>query len=448
MITTAMIVYNIVLVLVVVLGAPLWLGYIALFPKTRRPFWPKLQKFGIFQQPLWQQLGQMKNRGVPVVWIHAVSVGEFNAIRDVAVAMHRSGHYAIAVSTTTTTGQTLARNALPESVPVFYFPFDLWWVYERLFRHLKPDLVLLTETELWPNLIFYASQAAHVPVVLINGRLSPRSSKSYKYLTPWLMRAMLQGLHQCCMQSEGDAQRMLRLGAPPDRVSVMGNLKFDIDPQINPEQVDHFRRLFDLEPQQTVLVAASTHPGEEVTLVEAYLQLRQEFVDLRLILAPRHPVRTESIRKWLAGQSLPHCVRSELTVESPPDANAAAIVILDTIGELMTVFALSDAVIMGGSFVPTGGHNLLEPLAMKVPVVFGPHMFNFPDISRLVLAYRAGVQVDDAQGLVSTLRAWLTDPSERVEMIEQGQRLLRAHRGARTRLMEVIETTVASHNPR
>jgi 3-deoxy-D-manno-octulosonic-acid transferase len=444
---SALILYNTVLAVGLFWGWPFWLLYLMLVPKTWQPLPAKLQRLGWFDEVTWAQLGHLSTVGKSVIWLHAVSVGEVNAIRDLALTLHRQGRYSIAVSTTTATGQALARQVLPPEVPVFYCPLDFWWINARVIRRIQPDLLLLTETELWPNLIFYATQWAKRPVLLINGRLSPRSYRGYRWLRTALMRPLLQAMTGCYMQSQGDAERMTALGAPPDQMHVMGNLKFDITPTVAPEQVENFRQLFQLRPGDSLMVGASTHGGEEALLVESYLQLKKDFPQMKLVLAPRHPERVDSVRKLLNVRALRHSCRSELGVGGS-SAVAQDIIILDTIGELLAVFALAQVVVMGGSFVPTGGHNLLEPLAMRVPVIFGPHMFNFPDISRWVLDYRAGEQVADGPALVQAVRNWMTQPDRRDDAIEQGQRLLMAHRGAKDRLIQVIDQTLAPHtNP-
>lgn len=428
--------YNFILAAGLLITFPVWAVYVLTTPKVRTGF---LQKIGIYPSEVLDGFRQLRD-DVPCIWIHAVSVGEFNAVRPLIVSLLEQS-YQLVVSTTTTTGQELARKVLPKTVPVFYCPFDLPATVQQLLRLVRPSALLLTETELWPNLIFEAADAG-VPVLLINGRLSPRSFTRYRLLRPLLMKPLLHRMERLLMQSQGDADRMLALGAPAEKVQALGNIKFDINAHVDPQQVEAFRQMFGFDPTATVLTAASTHPGEEELVAETFIRLRKNFPTLKLVIAPRHPERVEKVRKLLNNRALRYSLRSELNEDVQ---SAQPIVVLDTIGELLTVFALSDAVIMGGSFVPAGGHNVLEPLSQQVPVVYGPYMFNFPEINRWLLEHRAAVQVETLDELVSTLTGWLTQPEKTAHLVENGQRLLMQHRGIKDQLVTVINQLVVAN---
>jgi 3-deoxy-D-manno-octulosonic-acid transferase len=422
-----LVLYNLLLWLGLVLLSPVWGLYLLVTPKARAGFSQKLGRYpAAFMEKL-AATGQHR----PRVWIHCVSVGEFNAVRPLIDALADEVDWVI--TTTTRTGQALAQRTYPDR-PITYFPYDFRGLVHRALTTLRPDAVVLTETELWPNFLQQVRSTAQVPLLVINGRISPGSFNGYRKIRP-LMAGMLSQVSQLYMQSTGDAQRIQALGADPARVTVAGNIKFDLTPRQDPIQLAILKHLLSFDADDTVLTLASTHSGEDGPLVDTFQILKKDFPELKLVLAPRHPERAGEIRSLLTARGLRFALRSQLSELHP---NSEPIVVLDTIGELQQVFALSRVAVIGGSFVETGGHNPLEALVQKIPALFGPHMFNFPDISRLVVQYEAGYQVASAEEIIPRLTELLTQPELYANVVENGQRLLAAHRGAKALLVAAL----------
>lgn len=412
--------YNIALVLGLTLSFPVWLTYLLVSPKARNGFFKKL---GWYSTNTKAHFDAVKDR--PRIWFHAVSVGELNAIRPLIDTL--MGDYAVFISTTTKTAQSLARSVYPD-LGVFYFPFDFRPVIHQTLNRLKPDLVVLTETELWPNFIDCVRRNADIPMMMINGRLSKSSYKGYQIIQP-LIQDCLQQLSHLYMQAQGDADRIRQLGdLPADHLTVVGNLKFDIQPVVDPMQRNILSHLLGFGPHDTVLVFASTHSGEDGPLLDVYAALKKDFPELKLILAPRHPERRDEIRGILSSKALRYALRSHLSEESP---NREDIVILDSIGELVATYAISAIAVLGGSFVEKGGQNPLEPLSQRLPVIFGPDMSNFTEISQMIVEQHAGYQAKSVAEVADLITLLLTEPENRNTLVENGQQLLENNRGAK-----------------
>ena len=324
--------------------------------------------------------------GRPSIWIHAVSVGEVQAARTLIPGLRdRYPDHPLWLSTTTQTGRAVA--ARIEAVDgLFYFPLDLPAVIDRVLDRVRPVLFLAVDTELWPNLLRGCARRG-VRTMLVNGRISDRSYPRYR-LVRWLLRRVLADVDRCCAQSEESARRLIDLGAPPGRVAMTGNLKFDAAAGSSPDPRpgdDGLPGLFGWSPDRPVLMAASTHPGEEGPVLGAFLQLRTRVPDLVLMLAPRHPERGAEVAALAAERGVAAVRRSRL---SEFGAGPADVVVLDTVGELAALFRAATVVFLGGSLVPAGGHNVIEPAVWGKAVVFGPHMENFAEIAELFLANR------------------------------------------------------------
>jgi len=427
----SLIVYNFLLILGLFILAPFWVGYLLLVPKTRAGFWEKL---GIYPAALRERLQKAEN-APKRIWFHAVSVGEFNAIKSLVAELGSS--FEVVISTTTRTGHDLAQRTFPE-IAVIYFPFDFRSVIERAIQLVRPDLMVIAETEIWPNFIDMTSRCFDIPTVLINGRLSQRSYKGYQRIQ-LLVKPSLNQFAHLYVQSQADANRIQALAdLRPDQLTVAGNLKFDLIPTVDPVKQNQLSRLLNIQPEDTVLTLASTHSGEDLPLLESYIQLKKDFPELKLILAPRHPERLPEIKTILNSKALSFSVRSQLTEDKP---NAQPIVVLDSIGELLTVYSFSRIAVMGGSFIEKGGQNPLEPLSQRVPVIFGPYMHNFAEISRMVKEAEAGYQVQDQSGLINAVTALLTQPEIYDTIAEHGQRLIENNRGAK----EIMDKAIRSY---
>jgi 3-deoxy-D-manno-octulosonic-acid transferase len=378
--------------------------------------------------------------GEPSIWIHAVSVGELLTARPLIAGLRqRHPELRIFVSTTTMAAQQLARRSMADADAVFYFPFDLALVVRRTLDLVKPKLFLMMETEIWPNLL-RECRARGVRAAVVNGRLSARSFPRYR-LARGFFRRVLADIDAFCVQSEESARRFVEIGALPERVTVTGSLKFDsLEPaasagaQARPR--DRVLRYFRFAPSRPVFVAGSTMKGEEAMVLRVFRRLKTAQPAAVLVLAPRHPERFGEVVQLSQQEGFRTARRSDLPIDAEPRAD---VVVLDTIGELATVYQLGTVVFVGGSLVPTGGHNVLEPAVFGRPVVFGPHMQNFAEIAAAFLANGAGVQVNDEGALEDQVLGLMTDPVRRARLGAAARALVEANRGAKEKTLAVLD---------
>lgn len=377
-----------------------------------------------------------KTGGRPVIWLHAVSVGETIAARPLLQALRtRYPGHAIALSCTTETGRGVAEK-YPEQDLCFYFPFDFLPAVRRTLDSLRPQAVIIMETEIWPNFTREAARRG-IPVLLANGRISDRSFPRYLRFA-WFFRQALQHFARLCMQTDSDRERIAAIGAPADRCMTAGNLKYDIPwRQVASDERTTLRRRYAVPENSFVFVAGSTHPGEEQQIAGVYRRLLDEGGNIFLVLAPRHPERAAEVEALLRQEGLKSRRRSNLD-EAPQPLRTGEVLLIDTIGELMNQYALADLVFVGGSLVPTGGHNLLEPASLGIPSLFGPHMANFREVSDLVLHYGAGIQVEAADSLYGACREMIACPDLRRVVGQNGLKLMRDSGGATKRHMDAI----------
>jgi 3-deoxy-D-manno-octulosonic-acid transferase len=367
------------------------------------------------------------------IWVHAVSVGEVLAIsRLVQQLLERYPGLPVLITTATPTGAERVKALFGDEVEHRYAPIDLPWVVRRFLRAYRPRLLILVETEIWPNLIHHAEQAG-VPSLLANARMSLRSARGYHRLAA-LTREALRNISLIAPHGEEDGERFLTLGARHDQVKVTGSIKFDVHiPGSLRERADVMRR--DWGGQRPVWLAASTHEGEDELILRAHEAIRQRIADALLVLVPRHPERFDRVAQLVAEQGFPLVRRSE----QRPCSEETAVFLGDSMGELTLFMGASDLAFIGGSLVPRGGHNILEAAAQGVAVVFGPHMFNFNEISQLFLDEGAAAQVDSVDALATQVIEWLGDSSERSRIGEKGRALVDSNRGAMERLMRLVE---------
>jgi 3-deoxy-D-manno-octulosonic-acid transferase len=353
------------------------------------------------------------------IWIHAVSVGEVLTARAILPQLReRYPRLKLFLSTTTMTGQQIARNKFQYVDEVFYFPFDLGFVVNRTLRLVRPKLFIMMETEIWPNLL-RACRRNGVKTVLVN-------------------------VDRCCMQSEESARRIIELGADPERVVVTGSLKFDSleFPGAAPDRGrNRVLRYFRIPATRPVIIAASTLKGEEEPVLEAFQRIRARLPDTLLIIAPRKPERFGDVEQLARHRGWDVALRSELRVDAEPRHD---VVVLDTIGELAQLYQVATAVFVGGSLVDQGGHNILEPAVFGKAIVFGPHMQNFAEIARAFLENDAAIQVKSARELEEALLALLNDPVRRASLGAAARALVEANRGARTKTMSAIARVLPS----
>jgi 3-deoxy-D-manno-octulosonic-acid transferase len=374
------------------------------------------------------------------VWIHAVSVGETLAVVPLVKSIQETfPEVKIFLSHTTPAGRETGASRLPGVAGRFYMPLDWPWAARRVIERLRPSALLIVETEIWPNLLRAAHESgAHV--ALVNARISERSFRRYR-LVPGFMRQVLGFVDWFGAQTRTDAERLLALGARPERVTVAGNLKFDGRPPELSRFAHTLAGAFRAMGREPVMIAASTMPQEEEKVLAAWKEIRKRFPQAILILAPRHPARFDAVAGTLdrfGRRFVRRTYRAPGAVELQSQLAQADVVLLDTVGELAGLFELADVVFVGGSLVPTGGHNLLEPAYWAKPILFGPHMENFPDAAEIFLKAQAAIQVKDEMELAKKTIELFADPKSREESGRRAKRALDEGTGATRRSMDQI----------
>jgi 3-deoxy-D-manno-octulosonic-acid transferase len=411
---------------------------------------------GFGQRAYWRRIherfGWVRRRPHGVaVWVHAVSVGEsVAALPLVRQLLERYPPGSVLVTSTTPSGSERVLAAFGDRVVHAYAPYDLPGAVARFLRRIQPRRVIVMETELWPNL-FHALARRRVPIVIANARLSPRSMGRYRRIRGLTAEA-LSHCTAVAAQSPADAERFRSLGADPGRVHVLGNLKFDLE---MPEDLVAAGRMLRARWGETrpVWIAASTHEGEEEAALRAHRILLARFRQALLILVPRHPQRFDAVARLAADSGLRSVRRSAITVTvaadsapapAPADAEAlqqAQVLVGDSMGELPMYFGASDVAFVGGSLVEVGGHNVLEPAALGLPVLFGPYMFNFEQARTLLLEHHAARQLDGLLQLEPAVSRLFLDPALCEAMGKAGRDVLQSNRGALQRLLGLIENS-------
>lgn len=427
------VIYNLLLWLVLPLLVP-YHAYRSLSRGRRTAF---LERFGRIPEDELKLIGEGGT-----IFVHAVSVGETNAALPLLKGIRtRFPGKKIVISNVTETGRSVALKSKAADLCI-YFPFDYPFAVRSVLESTRPDLVVIMETEIWPNFIGVAREMG-IPVVLANGRISDRSFGRYLRFS-WFFRPVLQRLSALCMQTPVDASRITEIGAPAGAVHVAGNLKYDIPVmKADAELVAQIKKTYRIPADCFVFAAASTHEGEETLVLQAYQALLRRAPESFLILAPRHPERAPGVAELLRKNGLPFRFRSQLAADQAPQA-AGSVLLLDTVGELAGLYGASDLVFVGGSLVPTGGHNPLEPAARAVPVLFGPHMENFREIAALFVSHGGGVQLPDADALAGELLRLCADAPARAEMGRRGAGILEQSAGSTERHLDVMAACLGS----
>jgi 3-deoxy-D-manno-octulosonic-acid transferase len=383
---------------------------------------------------LGQRLGFVPRRtGRRCGWIHAVSVGESLAAAPIVDGLRRlAPGIPLVMTTVTETGARVVGDRFGGTVEHRFFPLDLPGAARRAIEAIDPAFVVCMETELWPN-VLRALARRGVPVMIANGRLSDRSYPRYRAVRRFL-RPVLADVRVFAMQSAVDAERIVALGAAPDRVFVTGNVKHEASPN-GAESADAWRRRLGLDAPGPVWIAGSTHRGEEELVLAAHDRARAARPDLTLVLAPRHPERVPEVVALIRGRGLDAVLRTELPGARP----ARAVIVVDTVGELASIYAVGDVVFVGGSLVPFGGHNVLEPALCAKPVLFGPHMANFREAAGLLVGGAGGRVVGDSDQLATALTRLLDDAELRATTGAAAQAAAASRRGAVRETLDLID---------
>lgn len=366
------------------------------------------------------------------LWLHAVSVGEVVAALPLIKSLQKQyPNLALTITTTTPTGSQRVQQSLGASVTHVYLPYDIIWALQSFVRKIQPQCLVVMETELWPNL-FEICQQRNIPIVIVNGRLSDKSFKPYSRLR-WFMQPMFDRVNFVAAQSDLDADRFKQIGVASDKLLMAGNLKYDV--QVTPQQQELGQQLRQNIGQRLVWVMASTHAGEEEMALDAFANLQNEFPNLLLILVPRHPERFNSIAELIEQRKLRFVRRSQ----NPSISADTQVLLGDTMGEMNVFYAAADLAFVGGSLVPIGGHNLLEPAALGIATITGPYMSNFIEITNKLLQSSAVIQVSDAEQMQQKLRELLADTALRQQMGQFGLQVIAKNRGANERIMQIIK---------
>ena len=417
-------IYNTLLYSISIIASPYFLCKLVFTEKHRMSL---SQRFGKLPQSL---MADGKS-----VWIHAVSVGEVAAAMPFIDEFRKAfPDYRILLSTVTATGNQFAKK-IKNIDGLFFFPFDYSFAVKKAIAHISPNIFITFETEIWPNFL-KSAQDMNIPCILINGRISPDSFKHYKK-TKFFFKHILKNFSAFCMQTEQDRTRILELGAEKRKVSVTGNTKFDalVSKEENTDIKNKFTKIFGIEENDKVMIAGSTHQGEEEKVLDAFEYIRQKVSNVLLILAPRHPERFQEVTKLLKDRNMNYALRSTL---DKIKRDKQQVVILDTIGELSKLYTIADVVFIGGSLVPTGGHNVIEPASLGKPVVFGPYMYNFTESAKLLLEGKGAIQVPNGVELMDNLLKLVLNSEYAKQMGDTAKRIVHEKKGASKRNLEII----------
>jgi len=408
-------------------------------------------KYVIGFRERWGSVAPQPQNGRPVIWIHCVSVGETQAALPLVQAIRaRFPQSQIAISTITLTGQNLAREIFTQDAArIFYFPFDWRWVVRRTLKVIRPDAVLVMETELWPGFLRECEQR-RIPVALVNGRLSEQSFRRYRVIKGFIAR-VLGSLHLAIMQTEADADRLRALGMPRSKILISGSLKFDGGTIPSTDMLTtEFRQRFGLDDESLLIIAASTHDPEEEIVLKAFRQLAaKSAARARLLIAPRHPERFGEVAAQIAASGVSWTRRTNPAAATDEQVE---IILLDSIGELRSLYSLGSIVFVGGSIARTGGHNVLEPAATGACVITGAHTFNFHSIVETFVEAGAMIQLPPvpasaaSEELASAIAELISNPARRVTLGKRAREVVNENRGATERTLLALEAVLAAPN--
>ena len=419
----------------IVLGFPLIILLILVSDKRRKTV---LQRLGIKRLPESIRENRVDGPENRPVWVHALSVGEvlssIELVKGLRAGLKRRD---IVFSVSTKTGFEIASKLLKEHVDsIFYFPYDLLISVKHIARQIDPGLVLIVESDIWPNFLS-EMEKREVPVILVNARLSERSFSGYGKI-PFFSKKLLSFFTKICVQSNEDALRFNLLGVPSNKIITTGNIKFDQEYDLIPEmEIEKLKQIMHIKPYQKILLAGSTHKGEEEIICDAVARVKKRFPGLFLIITPRDPERAESVYRICKAAGLFAVTMSDIK-NIRPDAEIDAIIV-DKIGVLRRLYALADIAFIGGSLVKSGGHNPLEPAAYSKPVMFGHDMSDFRDIAYLLVESGGAVRVEDAESIYTVVSKLLTDDRKAGEMGNRALKVFNANKGAVEKTLNAVE---------
>jgi 3-deoxy-D-manno-octulosonic-acid transferase len=394
------------------------------------------QRMGFIPQSVHDQL-----KGVHPIWIHAVSVGE--VIASIPIIKKIKEVYPqkkIVLSTITSTGHDTARQKIPEIDFLIYFPYDFFFIVKKVLKIINPCIFIHTETEIWPNFLFFLHQR-EIPSVIVNGRISSKSCRHYK-LFGWFFKKVFNKVSAFGMQSLGDYQRVIDIGAAPQKVLITGNMKFDQKtPDVNDRQKEELLNELNLGLEDKIFIAGSTHSAEEDIILEVFQQLIKEYSNLVLILAPRHPERFSEVEKLAKKRGF--VVYRKSQIKKYQHLLSPQVILMDTIGELAQFYSVGEIIFVGGSLVNIGGHNLLEPLVYKKPVLFGPYIQNVSEFVNVLIESGAGILVPTKDDLLFQAQRLLSNKEEAQLRGARGFQVIKVNQGATEKNFEIIKRFIS-----
>ncbi|MGZ6208670.1 MAG: 3-deoxy-D-manno-octulosonic acid transferase [Syntrophales bacterium] len=425
--------YNILLVMAALLALPYYAIKMTLTGKYRKSMGPK---FGLVKPSLFAEM-----KGSPRIWIHAVSVGEVTAAEPIVASLRTHFPEAcIVLSTSTETGQDMARRIVTGATSFIYYPLDIPFVVKKVITKVKPDVFILTETELWPNFIRVCKEQG-AKVIMVNGRISQRSYQRYA-LTKFFWKDVVNLIDDTGVISAIDADRLMAIGMAPARVHVMGNAKYDgLAAKATPPVREEMQRRLNLTETDRVFVAGSTHDSEEKIVLRVYRRLLERYPDFKLIIIPRHPERGHAVLSLVKEAGFEDYI-TMTEIEGGKHLTGERIIVVDVIGELFKVYALASVVFCGGSLVPKGGQNILEPAAWGKIIFYGPSMEDFRDEKDLLEKAGAGITVKSGDELLAGILTLMSDPDALARKGEAGRRIVVSNMGAADRYAEMVRSHI------
>jgi 3-deoxy-D-manno-octulosonic-acid transferase len=421
--------YNIVLFIAACLAVPFYLLKMALTGKYRRSLGAK---FGMMGEDLF-----LKMKGAPRIWIHAVSVGEVTAAAPIVAALRTELPKAcIVLSTSTETGQDMARSLVTEATAIIYYPLDIPFVVRKVIKRVNPDVFVMTETELWPNFL-HTCKERKIKAIMVNGRISPRSFRRYR-LSRFFWKRVLAFVDRVGVISDVDGERILSLGLSPERLEVMGNAKYDgLAAKVSPALEEEIAMRLNITREEHVFVAGSTHEGEESIVLDVYRRLLLDYPAMKLILIPRHVERGAAVREIVTRSGFADVITLS-AINGGQGRTGERIIVVDVIGELFKIYSLATVVFCGGSLVPRGGQNILEPAAWGKVVFHGPSMEDFLSEKNILAGIGADITVTSGKELLAGIRTMLSQPALLREKGEAARIAIIANRGAAKRYARLI----------